>query len=208
MNVQNQRILIVDDNRAIHMDFKRILGASPTADLDRAAADLFGESSSDRAQTSYELFFATQGAEAIEAVDSAAIAGQPFAIAFVDMRMPPGMDGVETIFRMWKADPKLEVVICTAYSDRSWEQIVDRLGQTDKLLVLKKPFDPAEVAQIASSLTRKWNLERQNEMQIAEMSRLVASRAGELKILNSAAFTTDHRSQPDRRRRDVECNAA
>ncbi len=124
------------------------------------------------------------------------------------MRMPPGIDGVETIFRMWKADPKLQAVICTAYSDRSWEQIIDRLGRTDQLLVLKKPFDPAEVSQMASSLTRKWNLQRQTELQMAEMSRLVASRAGELKILNSSAFTTDQESQPDRRRRDVACNAA
>ncbi|HEX3356775.1 MAG TPA: response regulator [Tepidisphaeraceae bacterium] len=205
--MQNQRILIVDDNRAIHMDFKRILAASPTADLDRAAADLFGDSPADRVQTSYELSFCSQGGEAIEAVESANAAGKPFAIAFVDMRMPPGIDGVETVFRMWKADPKLQAVICTAYSDRSWEQIIDRLGQTDQLLVLKKPFDPAEVSQIASSLTRKWNLHRQTELQMAEMSRLVASRAGELKILNSAAFTPDGESHPERRRK-LEQNAA
>ena len=127
-SVSNNRILIVDDNCAIHADFRRILGASPTADLDWAASEIFGDLAGH--SISYELSFCTQGDEAVQAVSSAVASEKPFAIAFVDMRMPPGLDGVETIARMWQADPELQAVICTAYSDRSWEQIVGRLGRT------------------------------------------------------------------------------
>src|SRR5438034_9314061 len=187
----NNRILIVDDNCAIHADFRRILGASPTADLDWAASEIFGDTASHT--ISYELSFCTQGKEAVEAVSSSVASDKTFAIAFVDMRMPPGIDGVETIARMWQADPELQAVICTAYSDQSWEQIIARLGRTDQFLVLKKPFEIIEACQIASSLARKWNLKRQTELQMQEMARLVESRAGELMILNSEAFKTNDR---------------
>ena len=189
--VHNNRILIVDDNCAIHADFRRILGASPTADLDHAASEIFGDVAAHT--TSYELTFCTQGKEAIEAVASAVHCDKRFAIAFVDMRMPPGIDGVETIANMWHADPELQAVICTAYSDRSWEQIIHRLGRTDQLLVVKKPFEVIEVCQIASSLSRKWSLKRQTDLQMEEMTRLVETRAGELMILNSEAFKSNDR---------------
>ena len=176
----NNRILIVDDNCAIHADFRRILGASPTADLDWAASEIFGDTASHT--ISYELSFCTQGKEAVEAVSSSVASDKP-----------PGIDGVETIARMWQADPELQAVICTAYSDQSWEQIIARLGRTDQFLVLKKPFEIIEACQIASSLARKWNLKRQTELQMQEMARLVESRAGELMILNSEAFKTNDR---------------
>jgi signal transduction histidine kinase len=84
--------------------------------------------------------------------------GRPYAVAFVDMRMPPGWDGLETIEHLWKTDPELQVVICTAYTDHSWEDIVRRLGHDDRLLILQKPFSSIEVSQLATSLTMKWNL--------------------------------------------------
>ncbi len=74
------------------------------------------------------------------------------------MRMPPGWDGVQTIQRLWEVDPNVQVVICTAYSDYSWEEISKKLGLTDRLLILKKPFDPVEITQIATSLSEKWSL--------------------------------------------------
>jgi CheY-like chemotaxis protein len=164
---QNNRILIVDDNRAIHSDFKRILAPSPTADLDRAAAELFGDASIE-SQPNYELTYASQGLDAVEAVRDAIACGNPFALAFVDMRMPPGFDGVETISRIWRIDPDLFAVICTAYSDRRWEQIVHELGETDQLFILKKPFDSAEVMQIAYTLSRTWNARRETGRQMEQ----------------------------------------
>jgi len=97
------------------------------------------------------------------------------------MRMPPGWDGVETISRLWQADPSLQVVICTAYSDYSWDQIVEKLGITDRLLILKKPFDDAEVCQLASAMTGKWLVTQQAQIKIDDMEVLVEKRTAELR---------------------------
>ena len=69
-------------------------------------------------------------------VHQATAAGNPYALAFVDVRMPPGWDGIETIDRLWQTDPNLHVVICTPYSDYSWERMEERLGRSDRLFIL------------------------------------------------------------------------
>ena len=89
---------------------------------------------------------------------AAVAAGQPYAVAFIDVRMPPGWDGIETIGRIWNEFPDLQVVICTAYSDYSWDEIAKAVGNTDHVLVLKKPFDNVEVLQMAHALAKKWQL--------------------------------------------------
>ena len=102
----------------------------------------------------------------------------PFTVAFVDMRMPPGWDGVQTIQRLWQADPNVQVVICTAYSDYSWEEISKKLGLTDRLLILKKPFDPVEIIQIATSLSEKWSLAGKAQLKMDELEHMVAGADG------------------------------
>jgi light-regulated signal transduction histidine kinase (bacteriophytochrome) len=94
-------------------------------------------------------------------------------MAFVDMRMPPGWDGVETIERLWRIDPNVQVVICTAYSDHPWEEVLARLDVQDRLLIVKKPFDVIEVSQLARTLTAKWALARQAESQVSTLERAV-----------------------------------
>ncbi len=168
----NNRILIVDDNADIHADFRKILcPPEETTDLDKAESALFGGAVQTKTVTAYELTSAYQGREAIEIVRKAAEENNPFALAFVDVRMPPGMDGVETIKELWKIDPDLEVVISTAYSDYSWEQLREKLEQADWLLILKKPFDNMEVLQLAKALTRKWKLERDTQLQLNSLKR-------------------------------------
>src|SRR6185503_19326859 len=95
--------------------------------------------------------------------------GRRFATAFVDVRMPPGMDGLQTIKRLWQVDPDLQVVICTAFSDYSFEQIIQELGNTDRLLILKKPFDPVEVRQLAGALSEKWNVIQRDRVRLEEL---------------------------------------
>ena len=104
----------------------------------------------------------------------------PYAVAFVDVRMPPGWDGVETAERIWRECPEVEIVICTAYSDYSWDEIIAKLGHTDRLLILKKPFDNVEVIQLASSLTTKWGLAREVDRKMYELERTVQARTEEL----------------------------
>ncbi|HEX8341771.1 MAG TPA: EAL domain-containing protein [Tepidisphaeraceae bacterium] len=172
---ENGRILIVDDNRSVHTDFKKILVPETGGSLIDAAADeLFGSTTTSAlAIESFELSFAAQGQEALELVRAALAAATPFAMMFVDMRMPPGWDGVETIARIWAIDPEIQVVLSTAYSDYSWEQITAKLGRTDRLLILKKPFDPVEVRQLANALTQKWALSRQANLKLGEMQGMV-----------------------------------
>ena len=179
----NRRILIVDDNESIHDDFRKILCRPAQANkmLDKAAAALFGRPLPEPPSfCEFELSHAQQAQEGINLVDEAVAQGRPFALAFVDVRMPPGCDGVETVRRLWAIDPHLQVVICTAHSDYSLEQILERLERTDRLLILKKPFDNVEVSQLAIALTRKWDLARQARLQRDRLEQTVADRAQDI----------------------------
>ena len=181
------RILIVDDNPAIHRDFAKILGPGPelVQDLANVETLLFGDApAAVSTRQHYHLEFASQGEEGLERARRAVAAGKPFAIAFIDMRMPPGWDGLETIERLWKVDPDVQVVICSAHSDYDWSDVVARLGQTDRLLVVKKPFEPIEVLQCASALARKWQHERALLLQVETLENVVAARTEKLEAAN------------------------
>ncbi len=138
----NRRILVIDDSLAIHADFRKILGEqSESQDLAQMESVLFDEETSKPHFIGFDLDFADQGQAGFALVQTALQAGRPYAVAFVDMRMPPGWDGLETIEHLWEVDPAIQIVICTAYSDHDWEQITHRLGHSDQLLILRKPFD-------------------------------------------------------------------
>ena len=111
--------------------------------------------------------------------------GEPYAVAFVDVRMPPGWDGIETIVRIWKEFSDLQIVICTAYSDYSWDEISKSIGSTDQMLVLKKPFDNVEVLQMAHALAKKWQLTQIARRQMEELDVLVNQRTVELRAANA-----------------------
>ncbi len=167
---KNLRILVVDDQEAIREDFKKILAAPAAAPaLTNARMAFFGDAPAPVAQPSFELTTASQGEQAVELLERSLREGRRFATAFVDVRMPPGIDGLQTIKRLWQIDPDLEVVICTAFSDYSFEQIIQELGSTDRLLILKKPFDPVEVRQLAGALSEKWNVVQRERARLDEL---------------------------------------
>jgi signal transduction histidine kinase len=176
------RILIIDDNPAIHTDFRKILcQASPdVSGLGAAEAELFEDGPAQTSAPDFAVDCASQGQEGLRLVQRALAEGRPYAMAFVDVRMPPGWDGVETIKRIWEIDPDLHAVICTAYSDFSWSEVIDRLGRCDRLVVLKKPFDNVEALQLAYALSEKWRLGQQIRHQIENLDRLVNARTHEL----------------------------
>lgn len=159
------RIIVIDDNAAIHNDFQKILGKASERDSELEDMEsLLFETQADKAQDSrvqLEIEYAFQGQEGLDIVKDAQASDNPFALAFVDGRMPPGWDGIETINHLWQADPDLQVVLCTAYADYSWSDIQKILGESDSLLILKKPFDNVEVLQMSHALTRKWELNRE-----------------------------------------------
>ncbi|MDP6717098.1 MAG: response regulator, partial [Pirellulaceae bacterium] len=179
---RNRRILVVDDNLAIHSDFRKILVSDGSGqELEDAEAAFFGEGCDINRELNVELDSAHQGQEGLEKVVAAVAENRPYALAFVDMRMPPGWDGLTTIEQLWKADPDLQVVICTAYSDNTWSDIREQLGDTDQLLILKKPFDNVEVCQLALALTEKWHLAQQARLKKRDLERMVDERTEQLR---------------------------
>ena len=170
---KNSRILTIDDVESIHRDYRMILECDkPEASVfDQVDAELFGAADKTVEQETFQLDSAFQGQQALEMVQTAVQEGWPYALAFVDIRMPPGWDGIRTIKEIWQADRNIEVIICSAYSDYSWHDVIREIGQTDKLLVLKKPFDNIEVQQLASSLTLKWKI----NTRLSEMVRVRTS---------------------------------
>jgi diguanylate cyclase (GGDEF)-like protein/PAS domain S-box-containing protein len=190
MTIQNRRILLIDDMPSIHEDFRKILaGASDSSELDEAEAALFGIPLR-KARVRFEIDSAYQGQDGLRMVRGALEAGRPYALAFVDMRMPPGWNGVETIERLWQEDPLLQIVICTAYSDAEWEEVLERLDVGDRLLILKKPFDAIEVFQLASTLTAKWRLSRQAALRMADLEAAIQERTEELSLAASVFHNT------------------
>jgi len=180
------RILIIDDNPNIHKDFESILiEEDENESLNTLRSEVLGEGGVNQtAKNTYKLDFASQGQEGCQKIAQACHEGCPYKVVFVDMRMPPGWDGLKTIEHIWKIDSRLQTVICTAYSDYSWADIADRLGSSENLLILKKPFDGAEVAQLANSLTEKWVLAEQASLKMGQLEDMVKERTEKLEQIN------------------------
>lgn len=180
------RLLIIDDNQAIHDAFDGIFAPEVSVPaLDATEALLYDlKTAPPQRKPQYQLDHALSGLEGVEKVRAAGATGAPYQLAFVDVRMP-GIDGIETIQRLWQLDSHLQTVICTAYSDYRWEELAERFGQTDRLLVLKKPFHDVEVLQMASTMVEKWFLARQVALKTEQMELLVAQRTQKLLALHS-----------------------
>jgi CheY-like chemotaxis protein len=191
----NRRLLIVDDNPTIHEDFRKIFctNLATSEALASAEAALFGEAESAPDEPPFQVDSAFQGQEALERLRTALKEGERYAVAFVDIRMPPGWDGVETAERLWQEDPDLQIVLCTAYSDYAWDEVRARLGRSDRLLVLKKPFDNIEALQLADALTEKWRLTQQERARVANLQRLIEACTRDLESLKAEVSSTHER---------------
>jgi diguanylate cyclase (GGDEF)-like protein len=193
MDERSKKILIADDNRDIHEDIKYILDSSASAMLDYQETkllkdELFGEESDFVkndiiVDIKYRIEDAYQGQDAVKMVESARNSGDPYSVIFMDVRMPPGIDGIQAIEQIWRIDPDVEIVICTAYSDYSWDQIISKLGQNDNLLFIRKPFDSVSLKQITLAMATKWNLKRQIAEHIENLEQQVEKRTQELTVL-------------------------
>jgi signal transduction histidine kinase len=208
MEQKHYHILLVDDNEAIHEDIEAIL-SSGQKDADKELRemedDLFGPTSTDDdlASLYYEIDHAYQGEEAIKMVDKAESEDNPYSLVFMDVRMPPGLDGIQTIKRIWEKHPYTEMVICTAYSDYSWDEIVRNLGNTDKLLFMKKPFDATALKQTALTLTTKWKLQQESIAYTEKLEKEVQERTKELNNL-----VKEYKKMKDKAERATEAKSA
>lgn len=179
----NKRILVIDDEQAMLDTYGLIL--SPAEDvvdeLEKKAAaleaELFEEAAGEigEERERYDVAFARQGEEGFSKAGEALENNRPFAAAFIDVRMPPGWDGVKTAAKIREIDPDIEIVIVTAYSDKDRREIIEKVGTPERLLYLKKPFDAEEIRQLALALTRKWDLERRAERHRAYLEQLLDS---------------------------------
>ncbi len=188
MNTNNdqphRRILVIDDNRAIHEDFKKIFGVPDDSEaaLNEAESAMFDEPSAQNNRLEFAIDSAFQGQEGLARVQQAKKENRPYSLVFVDGRMPPGWDGIETTVRIWEVDPEVQIIICTAYSDYSWDEMVAKLPKSDQLLILKKPFDIIEVLQMASALTEKWRLHQAVKFKLEHLQLNVDARTRVLEI--------------------------
>ncbi|KTC98406.1 EAL domain-containing protein [Legionella erythra] len=186
MNNIALRLMIIDDNPAIHQDFIKVLtGNSRTRTFTELDEELFGDDQGNAEEKEcllpqFIIDTSEQGQEGVEKIKKALAEGKQYALAFVDIRMPPGWDGLETIRQIWKVDKDIQVVICTAYSDYTWDETVQKLGISDNLLVLKKPFDKVAVRQLACALTRKWLLAKESRVHTEQLHQLVSERTQSL----------------------------
>jgi diguanylate cyclase len=178
------RVLVIDDNPAIHQDYRKILVADGDALTSEAEAGLFGEQQPGIARPRFDVDSAMQGRDGVELARAALTEGRPYSVAFVDMRMPPGWDGLETIEKLWKIDPDVQVVICSAYTDYDWLEVLARLGHSDKLIVVKKPFEPVEILQCANALSQKWQNARALKRHVESLELVVTDRTSGLEAAN------------------------
>jgi diguanylate cyclase (GGDEF)-like protein len=182
--VLRHRVLVIDDNPAIHEDYRKILAGGAEARVSAAEAALFGARQPEQSGPGFDMDSAMQGRDGVELARAALAAGRPYSVVFVDMRMPPGWDGVETIQHLWKIDSEVQVVICSAYADYDWLELLARLGHSDRLIVIKKPFEPIEVLQSASALSRKWQNERALKRHVESLELVVTDRTRGLEAAN------------------------
>ncbi len=173
-----RRIIVIDGNSDVYKDFRAILcGDANSADTDKPALEVFDEQThKDAAGNRYELDCASQGKEGVEKIKQGLLENCPFMLAFVDMQMSSGRDGLETIEHIRKVDPGIQIVICSENADYSLEAIVRRFGRSDNLLILKKPFDTAEVSQIANAMTEKWILAKQSASNVSKLEKMIRER--------------------------------
>jgi diguanylate cyclase len=178
------RLLMIDDNPAIHEDYRKILTGHKEGRMSAAEAALFGEQQPAFQRPTFDVDSAMQGREGVELAQRALAEHRPYSVAFVDMRMPPGWDGLETIENLWKVDPDIQVIVCSAYTDYDWLELLARLGHTDKFIVIKKPFEPIEILQSASALSRKWLNARALKRHVESLELVVTDRTKGLEAAN------------------------
>lgn len=183
--MNKRRLLIVDDNESIHEDFNKILTDNlPNKNIEQIEDILFGVKIKVKPSLyEYVIDHAFQGEEAIVMVENSEKEDFAYSVIYMDVRMPPGIDGVQTIEKIWEKYPHIEMVICSAYSDYSWDKILEKFGPTDKLLFIKKPFNTIVIKQLTLSLVTKWDIAKKNREYMDYLEKQVDERTQELKQL-------------------------
>jgi CheY-like chemotaxis protein len=166
------RILVVDDDVTLIEEYLRCLGEdyepdSATTTLSELEKVLFGDETDESGAARFSTASCTQGEPAVDAVREAIKTGKPYSIVFLDIRMPPGMDGIEAAKQIRALDPDVNIVIVTGSMSAEVDNLDAEVPPADKIFFFKKPFHAAECRQLAAALCGKWHadmaLRRANE---------------------------------------------
>ena len=186
------RLLIVDDDQAVHDEVWRILSIRPEDSLSAGQAAL--PSGQAAADVHFVIESVYQQEQALTVLRQAKAADQPFALAFVNLEGPSGANGVETLRGFWQVDADLQAVLTTARSGYDWREVARQLGFSHNFVIVNKPFDRLEVLQLAASLALKWSYMRDAQQRLQDLNRLLeqqtdtlAATARELEAAKQAA---------------------
>jgi len=158
------RILVVDDDSAILDLYQRILDpTNPQPSL-----------------PNFKITCCSQGDDAVNSVKCSIEENAPYAVAFLDLNMPPGPDGQWTAKEIHRLDLSINIVVVTGYRTTQGGEVASRANISDKLLYLQKPFHPLEIIQFATALSAKWKAERQLMALHSDLEALVEKRTAEL----------------------------
>jgi two-component system NtrC family sensor kinase len=176
MNEVNTSVLVIDDEEMVRDNIEDILipynQSEEQEDIDNAFDILFGNTKP-LLQTrkpsipEFTVDKASNGMEGLKKVRQAIEKGTPYAVIFLDMRMP-GWNGLETAVEIRKYDVKAEIIFITAYSDRSIDEIVEQAGQNVGYHC--KPYAPEEIIQLATKAVTDYNKLRNLEKLIESIS--------------------------------------
>ncbi|MBU3917997.1 response regulator, partial [bacterium] len=192
IQINNTRILVADDEEASLDIFREILepdsmdNQNELSDLGELENKPLRKQTLQKSVPEYDLFTCRQSEEVVEAVENSITEKRPFAVAFLDVRMPPGPNGLWAAEQIRALDPAIEIVIVTAYSDVNPDDFGISLQPAHKLLYLKKPFSPQEIQQFARSLSSKWHVEQKLRASKEDLEMQVRSRTLELVDANEA----------------------
>lgn len=204
------RLLVADDEPNLHEAYRRVFqqfladGCDEVPSrLDELSAELFHDPPASSAAPACnpcvieDVSYHRQGEQAVAAVEAACAEGRPFALAFLDMRMPPGIDELETARRIRTIDPDINILIVTGYSDHRPGEIAHVVGSPDKLFYFVKPFEPSELQQLTAALTGRWMLERQLKSDLKDRMEALERSSAELveSIKRSNDLAEDRREQ-------------
>jgi len=180
------RVLVVDDESYILDLFQEVLSiVEPDGKTHLEARE--SENKLSKANTSsqslqlFDVVTCQQGGEAVDAIKSSIKENRPFSVAFIDIRMPPGPDGIWTAEHIRAIDSNIEIVIFTGYSDIHPCEITRRVPPVHKLIYIQKPFTNQEIIQFASALSMKWHTERELKRTNKGLEKSVEARTQEIK---------------------------
>lgn len=183
----NRRILVIDDSPNILQDFRKFLCPAISGISNawlESSQDLFDGPFLRHGKEPFDLDCVKNGESGRDLVTQAKAQGSPFAVVFLDVQLPNGWDGIETVERIWDEDSDVQVVLCTACLDFGWSEVLPRLGHRDQLLILRKPFDPIEVWQLSTALMMKWHWAQQARLRVQELEQTVMTRTAILEETN------------------------